>query len=209
MQNGIPYLPDSVMDHVPFDLVWWQACKSGLCTNLPAGAVPPFPAWMQMLPEVGACSEQPKGDYHCWCICTWFWAQPRAWSRKADGLGQIDADHFRHVAKGNQSSGLIGPALCTTDGQYMLYIFFFFNQCTECWARRTWRGFPKYFSHAYDELWLPQQTEIRKYTTRVFVYFNTRIKVNESLPLRTAVSYMCDQLPLEPEQTLLKAASRC
>lgn len=29
MQNGIPYLPDSVIDHIPFDLVWWQGCKRG------------------------------------------------------------------------------------------------------------------------------------------------------------------------------------
>lgn len=46
MQNGIPYLPVSVMDHIPFDLVWWQGCKFGFCISLPAGVVPPFPAWM-------------------------------------------------------------------------------------------------------------------------------------------------------------------
>lgn len=150
--------------------------------KLPDGVVPPVPAWMQILLEVGAWLWVTRRWISVLVrVCVWFWTQAWAWNRKADNLGQIHMDHFDYVSKMNQSSDLRNPDLCRSDVQYTWYTFFWGDDLCSVT-----------FQNIFHMLVMSSVVNCDfysrlKFRNTIFFVFNVTIKINESFPMKTAV----------------------
>lgn len=69
MQNGISYLLDSIMDHIPFDLGWWKDCKYGASHDAHCYSWASYSSLSANTPEkCGFGCEWSENEYQCWCM---------------------------------------------------------------------------------------------------------------------------------------------